>query len=281
MTNWLENSIETNGIHIHAYRTGGEKPPLLLLHGVTDNGLCWTPIAHALESRYDVIMLDARGHGSSAGPETGFSLDLLAADAAGCIQALGLERPFVLGHSMGAATALVLAARYPASVRAILLEDPPLSSLDTSSEPDIPAEPDVSAQPAEPNGWLQWLIPLRAQTREERIAVEREHTHWSEENLLPWAESKEQFDLAVLEHSLDRALRAGAWRDIITSIHCPLLLITADHESGAIVTPQIASEVRELNPACQVTFIPSAGHSIRRDQQQPYLAAVTDFLQQH
>jgi hypothetical protein len=60
MASWQSGDVETNGIRLHYTRTGGLAPPLVLAHGVTDSGLCWTPIAEALAADYDVIMVDAR-----------------------------------------------------------------------------------------------------------------------------------------------------------------------------------------------------------------------------
>ena len=94
MTAWSEGNVQANGITIHYHRTGGNnKPSILLLHGVTDNGLCWSRVAHDLEGSYDVTMTDARGHGRSGGIATGFSTTILADDAAALIRALGLEKP--------------------------------------------------------------------------------------------------------------------------------------------------------------------------------------------
>jgi N-formylmaleamate deformylase len=59
MPSWVTGFHEANGIRIHYLRTGGDKPPLVLLHGLTGNGACWTPLARSLESEYDVVMLDA------------------------------------------------------------------------------------------------------------------------------------------------------------------------------------------------------------------------------
>src|SRR5689334_19684714 len=125
MANWQSGDVEANGIRLHYTRTGGDKPPLVLAHGVTDNGLCWTPVAEALASAYDVIMVDARGHGRSDAPEHDYDPATQAADLAGVITALNLQKPAVLGHSMGAATTLVLAGTYPDVPGAIVLEDPP------------------------------------------------------------------------------------------------------------------------------------------------------------
>jgi N-formylmaleamate deformylase len=125
MDAWESAFVEANGLRLHHTRTGGAKPPVVLAHGVTDDGLCWTPVAEALAAEYDLIMVDARGHGRSEAMEGGFGVAELASDLAGVIAALGLRRPAILGHSLGAATALVLAGTYPEAPGAILLEDPP------------------------------------------------------------------------------------------------------------------------------------------------------------
>src|SRR5260370_10427248 len=97
MTEWSEGNVQANGITIHYYRTGdNNKPSILLLHGVTDSGLCWSRVAHDLEDDYDVIMTDARGHGRSGGSVMAFSIMLLADDAAAGLYALspGNDPPF-------------------------------------------------------------------------------------------------------------------------------------------------------------------------------------------
>ena len=60
MSNWQSGFVETNGIRMHYTRTGGDRPPVVLAHGFSDDGLCWTPVARAREADYDVIMRDAR-----------------------------------------------------------------------------------------------------------------------------------------------------------------------------------------------------------------------------
>src|SRR5947209_11457194 len=122
---WSSGDVQANGLNLHYTRTGGDHPPLVLAHGFSDDGLCWMSVAQPLAERYDVIMPDARGHGRSQAPAQGYGNLEQAADLAGLIAALGLQRPIILGHSMGAATALALAGGHPDLPRAILLEDPP------------------------------------------------------------------------------------------------------------------------------------------------------------
>lgn len=123
MSGWLSGDLQVNGLRLHYTRTGGKKPPLV--HGFSDDGSCWIPVAEALESDYDIIMPDARGHGFSDAPERGYTPQEQATDLKGIITTLGLHKPPILGHSMGAVTTLTLAAMVPDMPGAILLEDPP------------------------------------------------------------------------------------------------------------------------------------------------------------
>ena len=64
MPYWTKNDLTVNGAQLHYYRSGdGSKPPLVLAHGFSDDGLCWQMTAADLQAEYDVIMPDARGHG--------------------------------------------------------------------------------------------------------------------------------------------------------------------------------------------------------------------------
>ena len=115
MTNWTTAVCAANGIDIHYLRTGGSKPPLVLLHGLTGSGACWSPLARALEAEFDVVMPDARGHGNSSTPLTGYRYEDHAGDVVGLIQGLGLAAPVLLGHSMGGMTAAVVASQIGAA----------------------------------------------------------------------------------------------------------------------------------------------------------------------
>jgi N-formylmaleamate deformylase len=268
MAHWQSGDVEANGIRLHYTRTGGTQPPLVLAHGFSDDGLCWTPLAEALAPDYDLIMVDARGHGQSDAPAQSYGPAEHAADLAGAIAALGLRRPAVLGHSMGAATALALAGTYPDLVGAILLEDPPTWWVVTPDDPTT-----VEDRRAQMN---QWIIKLKGQTREELLAAQRAATpHWSEAELGPWADSKLRFNLNALNFGPTTSLD---WPATLRRIACPALLITADPARGAIVTDEGAASLQAFVPQLRVAHIADAGHSIRRDQFGRYLEVVRAFL---
>ena len=90
---WTDGYVAANGIRIHYWRTGGNKPPLVMAHGLSDDGLCWTNLAREFQDQYHIIMFDARGHGLSDPPSPSDPPDVQVEDFAGLIKELKLGRP--------------------------------------------------------------------------------------------------------------------------------------------------------------------------------------------
>jgi pimeloyl-ACP methyl ester carboxylesterase len=267
MSDWTSGDVASNGIRMHYYRTGGDKPPLVLSHGAIDSGLCWTRVARALENEYDVIMPDARGHGLSDAPPTGYTSADHAADLLGLIDALGLRRPALGGHSMGARCVLRLIADHPDIARCAFLEDPPMRT--------------AGAARRHPEVMIRIVQDAQASDVETTIQRGRQLSPtWSDEELQPWADSKMHVSRAFLD-SMNGAHPLEDWRDQFAATRCPVLLVTADPELGAIVTPEAAEEAARLGSNVQVVRLPGAGHSIRREQFDAYMAAVRGFLSVH
>jgi len=268
MSRWNAGSIQGNGITLHYYRTGGEKPALVFAHGLTDSGLCWAPLVRALETDYDCIMMDARGHGWSSAPDSGYTNADHAADYAALIQTLGLEQPVIIGHSMGGGTGAQLAASYPHLVRGAVLEDPPWrpqGSLSSAEERRAHAEQ-----------WRSDVIANRARSLEQLIAAVRQRSPlWSAAEIDQWAPAKQQVSPQALDYVL---YPSTPWWEVVGQIQCPTLLITADVTAGAIVDETTAAQVTALNPKIEVAHIAGAGHNIRREQFDAYLTAVREFL---
>lgn len=271
MSTWESGDIEVKGLRLHYTRTGGAKPPVVLAHGVTDDGLCWTPVAEALAPQCDVIMVDARGHGRSDAPEEGYGPTEQAGDLAGVIAALGLQRPTLLGHSMGAVTTLVLAGAYADVPGAILLEDPPGWWMEPPER--SPSDEDRQA------GMRAWIGGLKRKTREELIAQQRSETpDWSEAELGPWADAKLRLSPNILNVFNASTAASVDWPVVLRRINCPMLLITADPARGAILNAEGAAALQTLTPQLRISHVPEAGHNIRRDQFDLYMDTVRSFL---
>jgi pimeloyl-ACP methyl ester carboxylesterase len=124
---WSDGYVYANGIRIHYYHVPSPgKPVIVMCHGVTDNGLCFANLAWKLQSSYDIYMLDARGHGLSDPNTAADDRDTMVKDVVETVRALKLEKPILLGHSMGAATVMRVGAEYPDVPSAVIMFDPGL-----------------------------------------------------------------------------------------------------------------------------------------------------------
>lgn len=263
MTDWTANTVNANGITLHYQRTGGAKPPVVLCHGFSDCHVAWTCTAQALADAFDLIMVDARGHGYSDKPETGYRATDHAADIAGLIAALALDRPALIGHSMGAATVAQLAADYPHLPRRIVLEDPPWR--------------EATAAPSNRGPQLQELVAMyQRMTREQIVEYGRgNNPTWDDKELWLWSLGKTLVSPHVVQ---DTSRLLTNWHTVVPKITCPTLLVTADPARGGIVTPATAAEITGKQANIQVAYLDGAGHNVRRDQFTAYIAAVRSFL---
>jgi pimeloyl-ACP methyl ester carboxylesterase len=281
MADWSDHELSINGLPVHYYRMGQrDKPPVVLLHGFSDSGLAWTRLARDLAPDYDLIMPDAAGHGRTGGPGPGGFRARAIADVRALIEVLNLDRPALVGHSMGARTAAGVAADALDHVRCVVLEDPPWRDVSPqASRGDVGEPARSSLAPTGSPRWAEWLTGFQALSREKQIAQARvERPTWAEEDRVPWAEGKALFNLDVVnELSHD----PPPWRDIVRGITCPILLITADPARGGIITPAVAQEAAHLWRTGRVVQIADAGHNIRRDQYEPFRGAVTAFLKEN
>ena len=260
MTPWNSAFCETNGIKIHYSRTGGSKPPLILLHGLFANGACWNELAHALEGDFDVVMPDARGHGKSSAPDYGYRYQDHANDVTGLIEALGLSPPILFGHSMGGMTAALVAYSNPKLLRGLILADPTFLSPEVQREVSDSNEAGQHRQIL--NTTLDDLIkqmrirhPDRSLNTLERIARARLQTSMAAFGVL----TPPNPDYKLLVSTLD----------------IPSLLVLGDK---GVVSLVVAKELQTLNPRLQVELITDAGHGLHYDQPERFAVIVKTFL---
>jgi pimeloyl-ACP methyl ester carboxylesterase len=110
----------------------------VLAHGLASNSRIWDDVAARLADRFHVVALDQRGHGLSDRPSDGYQFDKVAGDLHGVVEALGLGRSTIVGHSWGGNVALVYAATYPELTRALVLVDGGL--IEPSANPEMTLE---------------------------------------------------------------------------------------------------------------------------------------------
>jgi N-formylmaleamate deformylase len=108
------------------------------------------------------------------------------------------------------------------------------------------------------------------------VAIGKERSPlWADEEFEAWSEAKHQVNPNVVEFIGDSFDR---WTDLIPRIDCPTLLVTGDPALGGIVTSEVAAKAAAMNDRIAIAHIAGAGHNIRRDQFEAYVAVVKQFL---
>src|SRR5256712_3948928 len=110
---------KVNGLNLY-YETHGAGRPLILLHGGVGSGEMFGPVLPQLAERHQVITPDLQGHGRTADIDRPIDVRLMAGDIAALIDHLRLDKPDLVGYSLGGGVALHTAAQYPAKVRRLL-----------------------------------------------------------------------------------------------------------------------------------------------------------------
>ena len=111
---------DVNGLHLY-YETHGTGRPLILLHGGLGNGDMFGPVRTALAERHQVITPDLQGHGRTADIDRPLDVRLLADDIAALIRHLELDKPDLVGYSLGGGVALLTALKYPELVGKVVV----------------------------------------------------------------------------------------------------------------------------------------------------------------
>jgi pimeloyl-ACP methyl ester carboxylesterase len=115
--------VDRDGIKLFYEEAGKGDPPVLFVHGWSCNHTYFAPEVAALSGSHRCVSVDLRGHGSSDKPEQDYSIVAFADDVAWLIGEVGLTRPVAIGHSMGGAIVLQLAADHPELVSGIVMVD--------------------------------------------------------------------------------------------------------------------------------------------------------------
>jgi pimeloyl-ACP methyl ester carboxylesterase len=295
---WSDAFAYANGARLHYYHAvpNPGKPVIVMVHGVTDNGLTWTTLTRDLEKDYDIYMLDTRGHGLSDPFNDGNDGDTLAKDVVGFVEAMGFEKPILMGHSMGAATVMRIGADYPTLARAIVMLDPGLPRAPgaapagagprPAAQPPRPAGPAPGAAPAapaahRPGSFSMFGAPelLVAQNNDPyETFVEtcgRQNRLWDPVDCQYWALSKKQYHGAYTpaqQRAMSGIMQGG---DALARIAVPALILKAD------TTP----EGREANLAAasvmktgKLIHIDGAAHNLHHDKRARTVELVKAFL---
>lgn len=256
---WTAKTVPANGIDIQYYEAGSGQP-MLMAHGMYDDGRRWIPLGSEFVPEHRVIAYDARGHGGTDAPETGYDIDNRVADLVGLVAELDLADPVLLGHSMGAATVAWAAAEQPDLPAGLVLEDP--SRFRESPEMSMENAREVTRQR---------LRESKALSIEERIAQQLDDTDFDEDHLRRLAESVDECS----PHIARLAQHHPPVVEAFDGITCPTLVLKRDADVPDRVGNLAAAE--RLRDG-RLVHVPGAGHYVFRDEFAAARAELETFL---
>src|SRR5271154_3320796 len=238
-----------------AYIDRGERggPAVVLIHGYTDNARDWVPMLPYLSKRYRLILVDIRGHGQSSKPECCYTRLDFAYDIKLLLDALGVRRADIVGHSLGSIIAQTFAEYWPERTAHVVL----ISSTG-GAPPDRPRKPPQ--------------FDFAAEIRKLKEPIEAESPF-----MIAWWDSPTPVDpdfirrqrkdaagipLRVWLAVLDQALPANLFRELQTPLprlKAPTLLIWGSQDP--IMEEDVRQTLRDALPAARVKIFDGLGHN--------------------
>lgn len=258
--------IQANGIQLYYELAGPADAPVVVLSNSLGTRLeMWDPQMPALTERYRVLRYDSRGHGRSDAPDGPYTIEMLADDALGLLDALGIERAHFCGLSKGGMVGQVLGARHGERLITLALcatacHMPPRELWDerirTATEQGMAALVDGVVE--------RWFTA--AFRREPSIAVDRVR----------------QMILDTPPHGYAAccaAIRDMDLRELITGIRVPTLVVVGDKDPAT--PPEKAEEIRSRIPGARLEVVPDAAHLLNIEQDVVFDALLTSLLDRH
>jgi non-heme chloroperoxidase len=270
--------IRVSGIELH-YIEQGQGEPLILLHGGQGDYRSWEPQMKVLSPQFRVISYSRRYHYPNNNPLTAnyHSAYTEANDLAALIRKLGLRRVHLVGTSIGAFTALVLAVKHPEMVRSLVLAEPPVHEWVTDSPSGVAAYKDFMT-----TVWEPATEAFKAGDDEGamKFFVDGVMGKGRFDNLTPEGRA------AAMQNS--RFFKANTQcsdpfpnlsKAKVARLRIPVLIITG--ENTIRIHKLVNEELARLLPKADRAIIPKAGHGSPRENPQAFNEAVLKFFANH
>lgn len=255
---WAAGDVVVNGCRHRFVESGTpDGPTVLFAHGFTDNWQCLSPLAAQFVEDHRVILYDARGHGSSEAPATGYDAETMADDLIALCESLAIDRPVLYGHSLGADSIARAAAASALQPRALVLEDHP-AQLFASLGPDH--------LPNKREQLERWATASHATLRE---GFEPRYPRFAD----VLATARKQVRSQVLE------ITKRGFEPLETALPdppCPTLLLRPDPAVASYV--DLTRDRQWANDDTTVRSVDGAGHTVFRDNPSDCLAVLEEFL---
>ncbi len=256
-----------NGTKISYSDTGGDGPPVLLLHAFPLNSAQWDSQVEALKDRYRLIAPDLRGFGGSDAPDdpNAYSMDTFADDANAVLGDLGLERVTLVGLSIGGYIAFAFWRRYRDKVNALVLAD-------TKAEADPPEGKEKRRKQQEQvrsEGTAGLIEALTGALISETTRTSKPDVVDRVRKLM---DNPPAGFIGALEAMKDRPDSSGD----LASIDVPTLVVVG--EADGVTPPEAARSLHERIGGSRLVVIPEVGHLSNIESPEAFTSALSEFL---
>ncbi|NED10169.1 alpha/beta hydrolase [Streptomyces sp. SID9124] len=260
---WTEHTVVRDGVRLVCRDGGGPGRPLLLLHGLAGHAGEWDALAELLAPRHRLVAVDQRGHGASERRPQDVSRTAYVDDVVAVVRDLGLERPVLIGQSLGGHTAMLTAAAHPELPGAVVLVEAGCGGPNPALDEHI-------------GGWLDsWPVPFPS--REAAAAffgggpagagwaaglVERDDGWWP------------RFDRDVMVGSIAELTQRSFYEEW-DRVSCPALLVLA---RKSFIPGEEVNEMLRRRPATHAASVPGTGHDLHLERPEALYGALSAFL---
>ena len=268
-------TVTANGINLHYLDWGAEgRPPVVLLHGLRGHANVWEDVALALCNDYHVYSVDQRGRGDTDhAPGGDYSTDAFVADLAGFVDAIGLDKFILFGHSMGGRNSMAFAGRYSDRLERLCIVDigpriePAGGNRITEELRNLPPEFD---------NFEDALTHVQTGNRFASESVMRRRLA-GQSHELPNGKIGWKFDPAIREQRINgtAAPAADLW-PTLERITCPTLLVRGTETD--LLTEETARQMVDTLAQGTLAEIQRAGHMVFEDNPTDFIAAVKGWL---
>jgi pimeloyl-ACP methyl ester carboxylesterase len=274
-TQYRSRNIVLRQLRFHFLEWGApDAPAVVLLHGGHQSAHSWDLVSLHLAQRFRVLALDQRGHGDSEwARDVSYTNHEMSLDAEAFIAALGLERPILMGHSMGGRNSMLLVRHSPSLLRALVIVDvgPEVSDRGRAVIAGFVRDNEEFDDLEHFVRNVQQYDPYRSREHIERTV---------KYNMLQRADGKFVSKCDANPRRLGVVRGTGPLENITLedarAFDLPVLLVRG--ADSRILTADAAERFCDALPQGTLTTVPNCGHNVHGQNTKGFIEATTDFL---
>ena len=268
-----DKNVQVNGMNFHYLEWGDvANPTILMLHGNSQQAHSWDFVSLALSDQYHILAMDQRGHGDSdwaAGAD--YRIDAFQGDIDGFVEAMGLDRFILFGHSMGGRNSYVWASRHPGALKALVIVDTgPVNARRGQDRMarfrELPDELDTFEE------FAHRVIEYTGRSREQVLGALKYSIRQRSDGKWIWKADK----IWRTKGRRETGYTADQLWDCVRKIECPTLVVRGSNSD--VFPVETMQQMEEIIPGCETVTISGAGHLVQGDNPADFVTAVNKIL---